>query len=73
MSTKDGQQIVDGYKQAFKLDVTGDFIKLQFGLVEKQITANDQHTIVKNLAIIKKQFPELINFWQGLASTSHFK
>lgn len=71
LSTHGGQQIVDGYKQAFKHDVMGDFINLQLSLVKKQISSNDQHTIIQNLAVIRKQFPELINFWQGLATATH--
>lgn len=63
--------IVDGYKQAFKHDVMGDFINLQLSLVKKQISFNDQHEIIQNLAVIRKQFPELINFWQGLAAATH--
>lgn len=36
LSKEGGKQIVNGYKQVFKSDVMGDYIKLQLGLVENK-------------------------------------
>nr|CBA71590.1 conserved hypothetical protein [Arsenophonus nasoniae] len=71
LTKEGGKQIVNGYKQFFKSDVMGDYIKLQLGLVKKQILESDQRTILKNIDVIKKQFPELISFWQGLAAATN--
>lgn len=68
-----GEQVVAGYKAAFKKDVMGMHIDSKIKELKSKSNNEKERAILKTLPKVRLAFPELIAFYEGIAFATEHK
>ena len=72
LSQTGGQQIVNGYRDAFGADVMGNHIRSKLKEVDERLGGAGREAILAVLPKVNEKFPELMDFYTGLGlATEH--